>query len=78
MTFDRGADVWKLAQQLFPGGKDANPIDYYSFPLAIKQTYEWIISGELFRIESIHLQVLELQPIIKDRINENNRALSRK
>ena len=46
MVFERGTNVGKLAQQLFPGGKDATPIDYYSYPLAIRQTYDWILNGE--------------------------------
>lgn len=46
MIFERGTDVGKLAQQLFPGGKDATPIDHYSYPLAIRQTFDWITMGE--------------------------------
>ena len=46
MVFQRGSDVGKLAQQLFPGGKDATPIDFYSYPIAIRQTFEWINEGE--------------------------------
>ena len=37
---------FKLAQQLFPGGKDATPVDYFSYPQAIRQTYDWFTGGE--------------------------------
>jgi len=46
MVFEKGTDVGKLAQELFPAGKDASPIDYYHYPEATNQTYEWIQSGE--------------------------------
>ena len=46
MVFTKGTNTGLLAQQLFPGGKDATPVDYFSYPQAIKQTYDWITNGE--------------------------------
>jgi len=42
MVFTKGTNTGLLAQQLFPGGKDATPVDYFSYPAAIKQTHDWI------------------------------------
>ncbi len=46
MVFTKGTNTGLLAQQLFPGGKDATPVDYFSYPAAIKQTHDWINNGE--------------------------------
>ncbi|QNA44307.1 DUF2779 domain-containing protein [Lacibacter sediminis] len=46
MVFQKGTDVGQLAQQLFPEGKDATPIDSYHYAESIRQTYEWIEAGE--------------------------------
>lgn len=46
MIFSKGTNTGLLAQQLFPGGKDATPIDFFSYPKAIRQTYDWIKNGE--------------------------------
>jgi len=46
MVFTKGTNTGILAQQLFPGGKDASPVDYFSYPAAIQQTYDWINNGE--------------------------------
>ena len=47
MLFTKGTNTGLLAQQLFPAGKDATPLDYFSYPQAIRQTFEWIKSGEM-------------------------------
>ena len=46
MVFTKGTNTGLLAQQLFSGGKDATPVDYFSYPRAIRQTFDWISSGE--------------------------------
>ena len=46
MIFEKGTDMGILARELFPGGKDASPIDHFHFREAIKQTYEWIQAGD--------------------------------
>lgn len=46
MIFTKGTNTGLLAQQLFPGGKDASPVDYFNYPAAIQQTYDWIGNGE--------------------------------
>ncbi len=46
MVFTKGTNTGLLAQQLFPAGKDATPVDYFSYPQAIRQTFDWINSGE--------------------------------
>jgi len=46
MVFTKGTNTGLLAQQLFPAGKDATPVDYFSYPQAIMQTFDWINSGE--------------------------------
>lgn len=35
-----------MAQQRFPGGKDATPESYYDFGPSIKKTKEWLTNGE--------------------------------
>src|SRR5688572_1126353 len=46
MVFEKGTDVGKLAQQIFPGGKDASPVDYFHYPESITQTYNWTRAEE--------------------------------
>jgi len=46
MVFTKGTNTGLLAQQLFPGGKDATPVDYFSYPAAIRQTHDWVSNGE--------------------------------
>lgn len=46
MVFQKGTNVGQLAQQLFPEGKDATPIDSYHYSESIRQTYEWVEAGE--------------------------------
>ena len=46
MVFTKGTNAGLLAQQLFPGGKDASPADHFSYPKAIRQTFDWISKGE--------------------------------
>ncbi len=43
--FDQGTQVGELAQQLFPGGKDATPASYYDFGPAVAQTKQWMDEG---------------------------------
>ncbi len=46
MAFEKGIGFGKLAQQIFPDGKDALPIDHFHYLEAINQTYNWIQSVE--------------------------------
>jgi len=43
--FSQGTQVGELAQQLFPGGKDATPESYFDFRPSIAQTKKWIDDG---------------------------------
>jgi len=45
-VFERGTNVGLLARELFPGGRDASPPDPFSYPISVKQTYDWVQSGE--------------------------------
>jgi hypothetical protein len=45
LMFDQGSKVGVLAQELFPGGKDATPESYYDFGPAIEQTKQWMDAG---------------------------------
>jgi len=45
-VFQRGTNIGLLAQQLFPGGKDATPVDHYHYQDSVKQTGDWITQGE--------------------------------
>jgi len=40
--FQTGTDLGQLARQLFPGGVDASPPDYFQYALSVKKTAEWI------------------------------------
>ncbi len=43
--FATGADVGRLAQELFPGGVDASPENYYEFAESIAKTQELLEAG---------------------------------
>jgi len=43
--FSQGTQVGELAQQLFPGGKDATPESYFDFGPSVAQTKRWIEEG---------------------------------
>ncbi len=44
--FSRGTAVGELAQDLYPGGVDASPEDYYNFQASVRKTAEYIAKGE--------------------------------
>lgn len=44
--FQRGTDVGKLAEQLFPGGVDARPKDSYSYQQSVADTARYISEGK--------------------------------
>lgn len=44
--FEQGTSVGELAQQLFPGGKNATPENYYNWKPSFEQTKKWIDEGE--------------------------------
>jgi len=44
--FDAGTSVGELARQLFKGGIDASPPDFFSYPVSIKKTQALIARGE--------------------------------
>lgn len=52
MVFEKGTDVGLLARQLFPGGKDASPIDHFHYPEAIQYTGELVQAGETIIYEA--------------------------
>ena len=58
--FARGTSVGELAQQLFPGGKDASPENYYDFSTALDNTMSWIESG----VEVIYEAAFQHQGIL--------------
>ena len=43
--FQRGTDVGKLAEELFPGGVDARPKDTYSYQQSVADTARYIAEG---------------------------------
>lgn len=43
--FQRGTDVGKLAEQLFPGGVDARPKDTFSYQQSVTDTAKYIAEG---------------------------------
>ena len=43
--FQQGTDVGLLAQQLFPGGEDASPVDTYSYQQSVADTTRYIAEG---------------------------------
>ena len=44
--FQRGTDVGKLAEQMFPGGVDARPKDTYSYQQSVADTARYIAEGK--------------------------------
>ncbi len=50
---DSGSEVGLLAQQLFPGGVDASPVDTYSYQEAVIKTQELIAQGETIIYEAV-------------------------
>jgi hypothetical protein len=44
-VFDQGTDIGLLAQQLFPGGVDLSPEEYWNFGPSVKQTQAEITKG---------------------------------
>lgn len=44
--FSQGTKVGELAQELFPGGRDATPKSYYDFRPSVVLTKDWIDKGE--------------------------------
>ncbi len=44
--FAQGTSVGELSQQLFPGGKDATPEDYYHWKPSFEKTKQWIEEGQ--------------------------------
>jgi len=44
--FSRGTAVGELAQELFPGGIDASPRNYYKFQESVAKTAEYIANGK--------------------------------
>ncbi len=44
--FDRGTSIGELARQLFPGGVDASPENYYEFQQSVAYTQRLIHDGE--------------------------------
>ena len=43
--FDQGTEAGQLAQDLFPGGKDASPENYWDFSESLFKTEKWIKEG---------------------------------
>lgn len=67
--FNRGHKVGHLAQQLFPGGKDASPPKRFAFAESVAMTKRFIESGETVIYEAAfqHEQVLVLLDILVKR-----------
>src|SRR5882762_7113383 len=51
-VFDRGTSVGELAQQLFPGGIDASPEDYYDYQQSVAYTKHLMDAGQLIIYEA--------------------------
>jgi hypothetical protein len=45
-VFDTGHTIGVLAQQLYPGGRDANDSIEGNWKIAINRTKEWLAAGE--------------------------------
>ncbi|TGL70946.1 hypothetical protein, partial [Leptospira jelokensis] len=45
LLFENGNAIGKLAQQVFPNGKDATPITFYDFTESILNTKKWMREG---------------------------------
>jgi hypothetical protein len=52
VIFQRGTDVGLLAQQLFPGGVDARPVDTYSYQQSVADTARYISQGHTIIYEA--------------------------
>jgi len=52
VIFQRGTDVGLLAQQLFPGGVDARPVDTYSYQQSVADTARYISEGHTIIYEA--------------------------
>ena len=50
--FQQGTDVGILAQQLFPGGVDASPENYYSYQRSVADTARYISEGQTIIYEA--------------------------
>lgn len=53
MVFEKGTNVGLLARELFPGGKDASPIDHFHYPESVQLTYKLISDGETIIYEAV-------------------------
>ena len=64
--FDQGTSVGKLAEQLFPGGVDARPVDTYSYQQSVVDTYNHVQAGHKVIYEAAfqHDQVLAALDIL--------------
>lgn len=51
-VFQQGTDVGMLARDLFPGGVDASPPDYFQYALSVKKTAEYIAAGRTIIYEA--------------------------
>ena len=45
-VFQQGTDLGMLARDLFPGGVDASPPDYFQYAVSVKKTAEYIAAGK--------------------------------
>lgn len=45
-VFQQGTDLGMLARELFPGGVDASPPDYFQYAVSVKKTAEYIAAGK--------------------------------
>lgn len=51
-VFQAGTDVGKLAEQLFPGGVDARPVDTFSYQQSVADTQRYIQEGKTIIYEA--------------------------
>ena len=51
-VFQAGTDVGKLAEQLFPGGIDARPVDTFSYQQSVADTQRYIEEGKTIIYEA--------------------------
>ena len=58
--FSQGTKVGELAQDLFPGGKDASPKVYWDFSDAIEKTSKWIEQG----VEAIYEAAFQFEGVL--------------
>lgn len=65
-VFDRGTSVGELAQQLFPGGVDASPDNYWEYDQSVALTQELIAAGRevIYEAAFIHEGVLAALDIL--------------